>query len=110
MKKILAALLLLLPLAAGAGGPPYKTGDPATDEDFREIFQEMANHTHNNDGSRRLDPFVIPPRAQIDNIITPVTVGEAFFDSVGLVVCVSTKAADAGAWTVIYSSSTPCPH
>lgn len=42
---------LLLPVTLFAATPPYKTNDPATDEDFRDIYEKMATHTHSNDGS-----------------------------------------------------------
>lgn len=93
-----------------ADSPPYHTKDPATEENFRVIFDRMSTHTHDNDGSVRLDPFIFPPRADIQGAIISETEGEAYWNTVDKEVCVSTAALDSGAWVKMHDPTTPCGH
>lgn len=56
MRKFLFGIVFLSGFAF-AGPPPYHVNDPATQGDFEEIFRLHADHTHDNDGSVRLDEF-----------------------------------------------------
>ncbi len=110
MKMMMTFLFLLLPATLIAATPPYKTNDPATDEDFRVIFDAMSTHQHDNDGTMRLDTVVIPPRSAIRGTITSKTVGQVFFDTTSFVTCISTAAASTTAWVIQSSTATVCPH
>lgn len=110
MKVTRTLFFLLLPVALFAATPPYKTNDPATDEDFRVIYDALASHQHDNDGTTRLDTVVIPPRSAIRGTITSKTVGQVFFDTISFVTCISTAAASTTAWVIQSSTATVCPH
>lgn len=111
MSKIKALILsVLLAMPAIAGTPPYFTKDPATNENFRDVYEKLAAHQHDEDGTMRLDTVIIPSRSDIDNAITSKKAGQVYFDSISLVVCMSTQAASSTAWALVTSSSTVCPH
>lgn len=109
MKRLWILLLLALPLYAG-DAPPYKTGNTPADENFRDIYDKVSSHQHDNDGTARLDTVVIPPRSDIDNAIISKTVGQVFFDTNTFVTCISTAAGSSTAWAIQSSTGTPCPN
>lgn len=59
MKRTGIILFAFLAIPLYAASPPLKTNDPATDEDFRDIYDKMATHTHDNDGSARISTSLV---------------------------------------------------
>jgi hypothetical protein len=51
MKIRLFAIFALIAMPAAGDTPPYFTKDPATNENFRGIFEDAATHLHDGNGS-----------------------------------------------------------
>lgn len=54
MKRLLPAFLLALALTARGAPPPYHSEDPGTEENFQTIFNQMATHVHDGNGTAPL--------------------------------------------------------
>jgi hypothetical protein len=54
MRRLLAALVLALAAGARGAPPPFHTDDPGGEENFQVIYNQMANHVHDGNGSAPL--------------------------------------------------------
>lgn len=66
MKRLLPAFVLGLALAARGAPPPYHSEDPGTEENFQVIYNQMATHLHDGNGTAPL-AYAAQPYACIED-------------------------------------------
>lgn len=54
MRRLLAALVLALAAGARGAPSPYHSDDPGTEENFQVIYNQMATHVHDGNGTAPL--------------------------------------------------------
>lgn len=99
-----------------AGSPSY---DAAVNQNFERINNELSNTVHKTSTetvvgakyfSGRLEAtahFIPPQASDIDDAITPLKIGEIYFNTTGFEWCGST-ATNSGAWVKVHAPTTPC--